>query len=104
MNNCNEFSVDFKPTKYSGYSSYSYLEDGRDLESFVLAPELGRVPLYDLGLSEDQADRTKRIIDANIMVSLHDHPQVFPDDISKVREYIRTGRERTGYLGLSHRV
>ena len=94
------FAVEFRKTRYDGYRSYSYLGD-QDCEPFVLAPELGRVPLYDLGLDEGQVARTRKLIDENIVISLHDHPQVFPADMSEVRAYIRTGRERTGYEGLS---
>ena len=47
------FAVEFRKTRYDGYRSYSYLGD-QDCEPFVLAPELGRVPLYDLGLDEGQ--------------------------------------------------
>ena len=35
------------------------------------------------------------------MISLHDHPVVLPRDITRVRDYIRTGRQHTGYEGLS---
>src|SRR5579875_1027369 len=67
------FAVEFRKTRYDGYRSYSYLDD-RDCEPFVLAPELGRVPLYDLGLDEEQAARTRKLIDENVVISLHDHP------------------------------
>jgi membrane dipeptidase len=95
-----EFAVELRKTRYDGYRSYSYLEEA-DYQQFVLAPELGRVPLYDLGLDEQQVERTRRLIDENVIISLHDHPQVFPADMTQVRDYIRTGREHTGYLGLS---
>ncbi len=35
------------------------------------------------------------------MISLHDHVQVFPEDMAELREHIRQGREPTGYEGLS---
>ncbi len=87
-----EFDAGLRSTRYSGYASYSYLEAGTDVEHFDLAPELGRRPLYDLGLDAEQAERTRRLLDDNVVISLHDHPQVFPDDIGEVRDYIRTGR------------
>ncbi|HLR94079.1 MAG TPA: membrane dipeptidase [Jiangellaceae bacterium] len=91
----------YRSTRYNGYTSYSYLTEGTDYEGFDLAPELDRVPGYDLGLDEEQEQRTRRLVQDNIIISLHDHPQVFPADMTQVRDYIRTGRERTGYLGLS---
>jgi membrane dipeptidase len=101
MTNQHEFAVEFRKTRHDGYKSYSYLQPGADYEEFELAPELGRVPLYDLGLDDQQHERTRQLIDENIIISLHDHPQVFPADMSQVRDYIRTGRERTGYEGLA---
>lgn len=90
-----------KATEYTGYQSYSYLTPGVDYETFELSDELGRVPEYDLGLDAEQLARTRRLVEDNIVVSLHDHPQVFPRDVGKIREYIRTGREHTGYAGLA---
>lgn len=91
----------YRSARYDGYTSYSYLDEGVDYQSFELAEELGRVPAYDLGLTPEQSERTRALIEQNIVISLHDHPQVFPRDMTQVRDYIRTGRERTGYLGLS---
>jgi membrane dipeptidase len=91
----------YQSTRYRGYTSFSYLEEGVDYQAFDLAEELDRVPAYNLGLTEEEGERTQRLINENIIISLHDHPQVFPRDMNQVRDYIRTGRERTGYLGLS---
>lgn len=91
----------YRSARYDGYTSYSYLEEGVDYHSFDLVEELGRVPAYDLGLTPDQEERTRRLMEENVVISLHDHPQVFPRDMARVRDYIRTGREHTGYLGLS---
>jgi membrane dipeptidase len=96
-----EFSVAFRETRYDGYRSFSYLKPGVDYEQFALAPEFGRMPLYDLGLDEEQTARTVRLIDENVIISLHDHPQIYPADMSEVRAYIRTGREHTSYAGLA---
>ncbi|GAB2963615.1 dipeptidase [Amycolatopsis acidiphila] len=90
-----------KATQYTGYRSYSYLTPGVDYDTFELSDELARVPEYDLGLDAEQLARTRRLVEDNIVVSLHDHPQVFPRDVGKIREYIRTGREHTGYAGLA---
>jgi membrane dipeptidase len=96
-----EFPVRFRETKYDGYRSFSYLKPGVDYEEFALAKEFGRKPLYDLGLDEEQTARTVRLIDENVIISLHDHPQIFPADMREVRAYIRTGREHTSYAGLA---
>jgi membrane dipeptidase len=88
-------------SRYDGYTSYSYLTAGEDYPVFDLDVELGRVPAYDMALSESEATRTRRLLDESVVISLHDHPQVFPKDMGEVRTYIRTGREHTGYEGLA---
>jgi membrane dipeptidase len=97
-----EDTPQFRKTRYDGYRSYSYLRPGEDYQEFELAAEIGRVPRYELGLDAGQDERTRRLIDDNIIVSLHDHPQVLPQDMSLLHDYIRTGREHTGFEGLSH--
>src|ERR1700712_5304129 len=76
-----EFSVTFRETRYDGYRSFSYLKPGVDYDEFALAKEFGRMPLYDLGLDEEQTARTVRLIDENVIISLHDHPQIYPADM-----------------------
>ena len=90
--------------RYTGYTSYSYLEEGVDFPARTWAKQVGRVPPYQgLELSAAQEERTRRLLTDEIVISLHDHPQVFPEDLKgELREHIRTGREPTGYEGLAH--
>lgn len=87
--------------RYDGYRSYQYLEGGADYRSFRLAKEIGRVPAHDLGLSAEQERRARKILDEHVVISLHDHPTVFPEDPREIFEYVRQGREWTGYEGLA---
>jgi membrane dipeptidase len=88
--------------KYTGYTAYGYLEPGKDYRAWPLAKQIGRVPAYQgLDLSTDQVARTKKLLKEEIVISLHDHVQVFPEDMGNLRESIRQGRESTGYEGLS---
>ena len=87
--------------KYNGYKSYQYLTKGKDYKSFKMAPEIGRVPVYTYPVSAKLEERVQRLLDENIIISLHDHPSVIPDDISHLLEYEQQGREVTGYEGLS---
>lgn len=91
----------FESKKYSGYKSYEYLEAGIDYTDFKLSPEFNRVPKHDFNLDDTQAQRVAQLLKDNIVVSLHDHPTVFPEDMSETRAYNRTGRQRTGYAGLA---
>lgn len=87
--------------QHADYESYSYLTAGEDYPVFELDAEVGRVPPYDLELSEEQAKHARRLIADNVVISLHEHPTLFPRDMGQVRDYIRTGREHTGFRGLA---
>ncbi|MBW4722480.1 dipeptidase [Saccharothrix sp. SC076] len=88
--------------RYTGYQSYDYLEAGVDYREFKFAPELDRVPAYTgLDLTDAQRARVTRLLTDNIVVSLHDHPTRFPENISETIDYNRTGRQHTGFEGLA---
>jgi membrane dipeptidase len=100
---CTEGELVLEPaTRYDGYTAYQYLEEGVDYPARVWARQIGRVPAYaGLDLTTDQVERTERLLRDEIVISLHDHPQVFPEDMGLLRDHIRTGREPTGYAGLA---
>ncbi|RKR86110.1 membrane dipeptidase [Micromonospora pisi] len=88
--------------RYTGYTAYDYLEPGKDYRIFKYAEQISRVPAYQgLELSDSQRERTVRLLTDEIVISLHDHVQVFPEDMGQLREHIRQGREPTGYQGLA---
>jgi membrane dipeptidase len=88
--------------RYTGYTAYDYLEAGKDYREFTYVKQLGRVPAYEgLQLSTDQTDRVHRLLREEMVISLHEHVQVFPEDLTHLREHIRQGREPTGYAGLA---
>ena len=82
------------------YTSYSYLPTGEDFTSIELAPELNRVPAYDGRLTLEQAEHSKKLMNENITISLHDHPVRFPNDMRQTPEYNRTGRQHTAFEGV----
>jgi membrane dipeptidase len=86
---------------YSGYRSFEYLEPGADYRPFALAKEIGRVAPYGYPVSEEQERRVQRLLAGNVVVSLHDHSSVFPEDLGQIPDYVRQGREWTGYEALS---
>jgi membrane dipeptidase len=87
--------------QYDGYRSFQYLEPGEDYVPFDLAAEIGRVEPYVYPVSEEQERRVQRLLADNVVVSVHDHTSVFPEDLGQVFDYVRQGREWTGYEGLS---
>ncbi|WP_166356255.1 dipeptidase [Phytoactinopolyspora limicola] len=88
--------------RYDGYRSYSYLREGVDYKSFDLAQEIGRVPEYTgLGLTDTQRERVSRLLSESLVISTHEHPSRFPQQIDETIDYNRHGRHRTGYEGLA---
>lgn len=88
--------------RYSGYTAYDYLEAGKDYREFRYAKQINRVPEYTgLDLSDDQKERARKLLTEETVISLHEHVQVFPDDMSELRDHIRQGREPTAYEGLA---
>lgn len=90
-----------KNKQYAGYKSYEYLEEGKDYKSFKLTKEIGRVEPYSFDLSPSEEKRVDEIIANSLIISLHDHTTVAPEDPAEIKEYERQGREVTGYEGLS---
>src|SRR5438094_9287034 len=90
-----------KPTRHTGYRSFSYLEADVDYMPFELAREVGRVSSRRVEVSPAEEGRALRLLDEHIVISLHDHVTVAPRDVAKMPEYRRQGREWTGYEGLA---
>jgi len=90
-----------KNKKYSGYRAFQYLHPGVDYQKFKLTKEINRVEPYVIPLSKTEEERAEEIIEKNILISLHDHPVLFPEDMNQTFEYMRAGREFTAYEGLS---
>jgi membrane dipeptidase len=82
------------------YNSYEYLGDDLNLP-IELAPEFDRVPPYDGGFELAVIERAERLLAENITISLHDHPVLFPRDMSETPAYNRTGRQHTAFAGLA---
>jgi membrane dipeptidase len=81
------------------YTSYGYLAPG-DIPAFALSPEFHRVAPYDSPASQAERDRAERLLRENVVISLHDHPVQFPDDMRETPQYNRTGRQHTAFAGL----
>lgn len=86
---------------YSGYHSFQYLEPGRDYKVFTLAKELERVKSSKVQLNAEQTARAKRLFEENVVISLHDHCFIAPENLEQFFEFRRWGRDFTGYEGLS---
>ncbi|MHB1654528.1 MAG: dipeptidase [Desulfitobacteriaceae bacterium] len=87
---------------YKGYKSYQFLQKNIDYQGFKLADEVKRVEPYRIPLTYAQENRAAEIIDKNLIISLHDHPTIMPDDINALMDYEREGRESTAFEGLAY--
>jgi membrane dipeptidase len=87
--------------KYNGYKAFQYLERGFDYKDIPLCKEFERVPSYFVPLSKTEEERYEELIKNNILINLHTHPFLFPEDIDRVMELMNTGRGFTAYEALS---
>jgi membrane dipeptidase len=90
-----------KGNRYSGYTSYSYLDAGKDYRVFTLAKEIDRVPSAQIAVTPEQEQRLRAIFDEHPIISLHEHPTTVPEDTAEIFEYRRQNRDFTAYAGLS---
>ncbi|KON29885.1 diguanylate cyclase [miscellaneous Crenarchaeota group-15 archaeon DG-45] len=87
--------------RYSGYRAYQYLEPGLDYKPFKLRSWFKEEWAYAVPLSKAEEERVDEIFEENIIVDLHEHPCLFPDDIGEASELSREGREFMAYEALS---
>jgi len=97
-------AVNVKGKKYAGYRSFSYLTAGEDYREYRLAPQSDRVPPFEVVVDPAEEERAQRLLEENIVISLHDHPTVQPEDLGDLFGYIRQGRQATAFeaLGASY--
>ena len=93
--------VPVKQKRYDGYRSFQYLEEGVDYRPYKLVPEINRVEPYTVEVTEEQEERVQRMLHDNVVISLHEHPMVMPEDLDQVFNYIRDNHIHTGYAGLA---
>ena len=84
----------------TSYTSFSYLDRDRDYRAFELADQIDRVPAHHIALTDEDEARTTRLIEENILISLHEHLGVMPADVSESKAYTHEGRMATAFDGL----
>ncbi len=87
--------------KYDGYKAYDYLEPGLDYKEFKLTRATDRITPYVVPLSKNEEDRFEEFIEKNIIVDLHEHPVLWPEDMGEAMDLNHMGRDFTAYEGLS---
>ena len=64
---------------------------------FHFVSQVGRVPSMIVPLDRQQELRFQRLMEESIMIDLHQHPMVLPEDFSQYWEYLRSDRYVWGY-------
>lgn len=64
---------------------------------YALVKQVGRVPSMTVALDRDQELRFQRLMETILLIDLHEHPMVFPEDFGRVDEYLAGDRYVWGY-------
>jgi membrane dipeptidase len=67
-----------------------------------LAREIDRVPSSMVALDAQQEQRFHRLMEQIVMVDVHEHPMVLPDEMEQLPDYLRTDDYRWGYQAVKH--
>jgi membrane dipeptidase len=86
---------------WDGYGAYGYLEAGFDYRVFRMARGAGRVPEYSVSLSKVEEERFEGLIGKNTIIDLHEHPVLYPEDMTQLPELNSLGRQFTDYEDLA---
>ena len=84
----------------SDYESFPYMRRGIDFPAVELSDPRHRRSGFAAALDEEQVARVERLLADNVVISFHDHPQLFPADLSDVSAFLRTTREFTAFTEL----
>jgi len=90
-----------KNKKYSGYQSFEYLEKGKDFKAFKLLDGENAFEPFLIPLDFDQETRVEKLAAELVMISLHEHPHIFPADIRETMAYEKEVRIFTAYKALA---
>ncbi|GAA5060300.1 dipeptidase [Nocardia callitridis] len=90
----------YPPANPSDYESFPYLRRGVDYTTVDLADPGFRRSAYEPALDETRSARVQRLLENNVIISFHDHPQLLPSDMSDVPDYLRDQQLSTAYTEL----
>jgi membrane dipeptidase len=87
--------------RFQGYQSFQYLKHGRDFREFDLVEGEGPFPPFLVPLTSEQESRVLELARRLVLISLHEHPHLFPKNIRECNAYDQEGRAFTAYEALS---
>ena len=85
---------------YKGYKAYDYLTPGEDYMEFALTSK-DRIPEWLVPLTSEQEQRSLRLVEEKIMISMHEHPVYNPLDLNQYGLQRQRGRSFCAYEGLA---
>ncbi len=87
--------------RYSGYKAYEYLTPGKDYKHFILRDAIKKDWSYLVPLSKTEEERVEEIFEKNIIIDLHEHPTLMPENVDDCIKLWKEGREHMAYEALS---
>lgn len=87
--------------QYKGYKAFDFLEKDKDYKSFELLEGGTRFEPYVVPLSDEKSQRADELAEKLVMISLHEHPFLFPKNIRETLAYNKEVRISTAYEELS---
>jgi membrane dipeptidase len=69
---------------------------------FALVKQVDRVPSMVVPLDREQEARFQRLLEEIVMIDLHEHTMVLPEDLTYFDEYLRRGDYEWGYDAVRH--
>ena len=66
------------------------------------AKQIGRVPSMSVPLDTGQEKRYQKLVEDAVMVDVHQHPFVLPEDMGQFIDYLRTDSYSWGYEAVKH--
>lgn len=86
---------------YHGYQAYQYLEPGRDYRVFKLRSPIVPEWWEPVPLSGAEEERFEELMESSIIIDLHAHPDISPEDPAEIREMDGEGRNFLAYQALA---
>ena len=94
-------SVMGRNKRYSGYKAYDYLTPGTDYRAFRLRVALREDWAYKVPLSRSEEERVEHIVEKSIIIDLHEHPVLYPEDPRETLLLNQEGRDFMAYEAMS---
>ncbi len=87
--------------QYEGYRAYQYLEPGRDYREFKLREAVKKEWWEPVPLSKTEEERFMELVEKSVIMDLHAHPDISPEDPHQIRAMDREGRNFIAYEALA---